>query len=83
MVKLLRWNDVLRTSRTFCSKNCNIFSVLCIFKYNPGKTDDKFITFQSFPSSDIIPTSSKEKENDELLYTVTRYGPQLVASASG
>ena len=29
---LLRWNDVPLTSRTFCPKNCNIFSVLVIFK---------------------------------------------------
>ena len=27
------------------------------------------------------PTSSKENESDELLYTATRYGPQSVASA--
>ena len=33
-------------------------------------TNNKFITSQSFLSSDIIPTSSKEKENDKLLYTV-------------
>ena len=29
---LLRWNDVPRTSRIFCRKNYNIFSVLSIFK---------------------------------------------------
>ena len=45
-------------------------------KCNPGETNDKFITYWSFLSSDIIPTSSKEKESDELLYTVwtARYG---------
>ena len=33
---------------------------------------------------DVTLTSSKEKENDELSYTVavTRYGPQSVASAT-
>ena len=28
-------------------------------------------------------TDEFKEENDELLYTVTRYGPQSVASASG
>ena len=41
------------------------------------KTNNKFITSQSFLSSGI-PTSSKEKESDELLYTVARYGLQSV-----
>ena len=31
----------------------NIFSTSSIFKYNPGKTNNKFITYQWFPSSDI------------------------------
>ena len=34
---------------TFCAAMTEIaiiFSVLCIFKYNPGKTNDKFITSQ-------------------------------------
>ena len=54
------------------------------YTYNPGKTNNKFITSRSFLFSDIVSTSSK-KESDELLYTVlvTRYGPQLVTSASG
>ena len=75
VVNLLRWN---------MTQYCNISSVLSIFKYNPGKTIDKFITSQSFLSSYIIPTSLKEKESGELLYTVlvTRYGPQSVVSAS-
>ena len=32
-----------------------------------------------------LPTSSKERESDELLYTalVTRYGPQSIASTIG
>ena len=28
------------------SQNCNIFSVSSVFKYNPGETSNKFITFQ-------------------------------------
>ena len=75
MVNLLRWN---------LSQYCNISSVLGIFKYNSDKTNNKFISSESFLSSDVIPTNSKEKESDELLYTVlvARYGPQLVASAN-
>ena len=42
-INLLRLNDVPRTSRTFFPKRCNISSVLSIFKYNPGKTNNKFI----------------------------------------
>ena len=30
--------------REFFVPNCNIFSVSGIFKYNPGKTNDKFLT---------------------------------------
>ena len=30
-------------------QNCNIFSVLSIFKYNPGKTGNKFITSSIIP----------------------------------
>ena len=66
----LRWNDVPRTSRMFLFQNCNIFSVLSIFKRNEiGETNNQFITSQSFLSSDITPTSFK-KESDESLYTV-------------
>ena len=54
----------------FLSQNCNIFSISSIFKYNPGKANNKFITSRSFLSSDIIPTSSKGKESDESLHTV-------------
>ena len=28
----------------FLPENCNIFSVLSIFEYNTGKTNNKFIT---------------------------------------
>ena len=32
--------------REFFVSNCNIFSVLSIFRCNPGRTNDKFITSQ-------------------------------------
>ena len=37
--------NTLKTEKIlqFSVPNCNIFSVLCIFKCNPGKTNDKFI----------------------------------------
>ena len=46
------------------SQNCNTVSVLSMFKCNPGETNDKF------RSSDIVPTSLKETESDELLHAV-------------
>ena len=53
--------DVPRTSR--------IFSQFQVYlNVNPDKTNDKFITSWSFLSSDVMPTSSKEKESDELLF---------------
>ena len=39
LVNLLRWNDVPRTSRTFCPNIATFFSVLSIFECNPGRTD--------------------------------------------
>ena len=30
----------------FLSQNCNIFSVSSIFNYNPGETNNKFITYR-------------------------------------
>ena len=64
--------------------NIYIFLYLLIFKYNPGKTNNKFITSQSFLSTDIS-HQRVQKECDELLVygLVTRYGPQSVASSSG
>ena len=29
----------------FSYQNCNVFSVLNILRYNPGKTKNKFITY--------------------------------------
>ena len=62
--------NLLRTSTTFSHKLRHFLSFKYIFKCNAGETNDKFINSWSFLSSDIIPTSSKEKESDELLYTI-------------
>ena len=52
----------------FLSQNCNIFTVLSIFKWNKiGETNNKFVTCRSFLSSDI---RTSIKENDELSYMV-------------
>ena len=75
--------DVPRASKIFLSQNCYIFSVLKILKYNPGRTNDKFITSRSFLSSDITPTSSNRKRRIIVYGLVTRYGPQSAASANG
>ena len=34
------------TSRIFCPKNCNIFSVSSVFKRNPGKINDESVSIQ-------------------------------------
>ena len=41
------------------------------------KTNNKFVT------SPVISYRGVQKEGDDLSYTVARYGPQSVASASG
>ena len=40
------WHEILfvKGDEVSWAENCNIFSVLSILKYKPGKTDDKFIT---------------------------------------
>ena len=48
-----------------------------------GKTNNKFVTFQSFLSSDIIPTSLERERRIVVYGSVARYGPQSVASAGG
>ena len=62
----------------FLFQNCNISPVLSIFKYNPGKTNNKFILNNFYP----VIYRRVQKESDKLLYTVcvTRYGPHLVAN---
>ena len=94
VVNLLHWNDVPRTSRTFCPKNCNIFSVLSIsnyfvaifnynYIYNCIITQAKQIINFLLLSSDVVPTSSKRKRRIILYGSVARYNPQSVASAIG
>ena len=85
VVNLLRLNDVLRTSRIFCLK-ITIFPryiYLGIFKYNPGETNNKFILNNFYSVYRFnIPMSSKRKRRIIVYGSVTRYGPQSVASAS-
>ena len=69
-------------AKSFFSQNNNVFSVLSIFKYNPGKINNQFITSQLFLSSDV-PTSPKRKLRIVVQGSVARYGPQSVASVSG
>ena len=69
----------LRARREFFIPNCNIFSILSIFKCDPG--GNKWQVYHS----DVIQTSWKGKESDELLYTVrvTRYGPRTSCQREG
>ena len=55
----------------FFVPNCDIFSVLSM-RHRQNLFSD-------------IPTNSKERESDELctVHSVTRYGPQSVASGTG
>ena len=55
----------------FSSENCNIFSVLSIFKYNPGEA----ISMISITRRRV------QKESDELLYTVV-FGHSLWSAIS-
>ena len=59
--------SLLRASGIFGPKIGNIFSVLSVFKYNRGKTNNKFISYWSFLSSDI-PMNSKRRRI--IVYTV-------------
>ena len=65
---------------SFCPNNCNIFSVLSVFKYNAGKTNNKFVKLLLNNFYSVISYRRVRKESDKLLYTVlvTRYGPQVV-----
>ena len=78
---LLHRNDVARTSRIFFSpKIIAIFPQFYVYlSITQGKTNDKFIAFQSFLSSDI-PTSSERKRRIIVYGLVTRYGPQSTAT---
>ena len=78
------WSLVAMHVENILFQNDNIFSVLTILKYNPGKTNNKLITSQSFLSSDIVPDKleRKRKRRNCIVYgSVTRYGPQSVARA--
>ena len=60
-----------RKSRIFCRKICNTFSVLSIFKYNPGKTNNKFVKLHLNNFYPVISYRRDQKESDEFeLYTV-------------
>ena len=69
------WMNLLRATyiENFSSQSFQYFLnfkyILSIFKYNQGETGNKFITSESFLSSDIMPTSLKRKRRT-LLYTV-------------
>ena len=69
---LLRWHAT--HVENFLSKNWNISSVLSVFKYNPGKTNNKFIKLVNnfYP---VISYRRVQKESDVvtrfiILYTV-------------
>ena len=68
-INFLRWNDMPRTSRTVCPIIASVFTVLCIFKYNPGET----IIINLLLVNNFYPVTTYrrvQKESDELLYTV-------------
>ena len=66
---------------TSFARNCNILLILSIFKcirQNEWQVYYFLIISIQFLIISTTPTSSKEEESDELLYTgsVTRYGPR-------
>ena len=65
--------------------NCNIFSVLSIFKCNPGKTNDKFIMFLiiSIQWYRIDEFKRKRKRRIIVYSSVTRYGPRTSCKRKG
>ncbi|KAF3420761.1 hypothetical protein E2986_10670 [Frieseomelitta varia] len=71
-----------QTSKAF-SARLKLYLTLYLSKTKWAKQINKFITSQSFLSSDIIPTSSKRKRRIIVYGSVTLYGPQSVASVSG
>ena len=54
------------------SRNCNIFSVSCLFKCNPGKTNDKFISIQRCHIDEF----ERERKRRIVVY---EFGPQLLS----
>ena len=63
---------------------CNTFSVLSIFKYNQGETNNKFIlNLLLIISMQWYYRRVHTESNDIIVYgLVTRYGPQSIASAT-
>ena len=57
-LNLLRWERHVTHVENLLSQDCNIFSVLSMFKCNPGKIDNKFVHF-----SVISVDEFKEKTN--------------------
>ena len=78
---LLRWNDVPRTSRTLHPKNCHIFSVLSMRKYNPGEANNQFFTSQSFLSSEERISCRRVEKKRATNYCV-RFGRSLRSAIS-
>ena len=77
---LSRWNDVPRTSRIFfLSRVATFLSVLGIFERDPGKRNDKFITFLiiSIQRCHADEFERKRKRRIIVYDSVTRYGPQI------
>ena len=66
-----KWLTSNPTSRIFCFQNCSISSVLSIFKYNPGKTNDKFVKLL-FNNFYLVITYRRvlKKKATNYLYTV-------------
>ena len=60
--------------REYLAQNCNIFSVLSIFKYNPGKANNNLLLLNNFYS---VMYRCIHKE-DKLLYTVWSLVVQLL-----
>ena len=71
IVNLFRWNDVSRTSRIFCPKIA-IFSVLSIFKCNPGKTNNESLFSNYFLVIFIIYISMNSKRRRITVYGLVR-----------
>ncbi|KOX71901.1 hypothetical protein WN51_03046 [Melipona quadrifasciata] len=61
--------------------NFDLFSLLSIFKYNPGKMTNLLLLNNFYPVISYRPVR-KEKRRIVVYGLVTRYGPQSVASAS-
>ena len=52
------------------SQSCDILSVLSVFKYNPGETNNKFVKLLLNNFYPVMSCRRVQKESDELLCTV-------------